>query len=162
MEGATRPEAIVEAIRNDGGVTIEWQTGQRPTHGYAVAPSESTERTIPLTKLTPEVLTDYAEAFRALLALPGMCLGARDKEGVVYLDVSIVVADRAVAAALAQDAHQFAIRCLHEGRSLAMETVSRDERETIEAARAGTAYRQLRQQIEAAIAGRDQSSDSLT
>ncbi len=142
-----RPEMIVEAIRQAGGVTIEWRTGQRPTHGYAVAPSETTELSLPLAALTPEVVADYAEAFRDLLALPGMCLGARDKDGVVYLDVSIVLADRAVAAALAQDAHQFAIRCLHDGESLAMETVSIEEREAIETARAGAAYRQLSKQI---------------
>jgi hypothetical protein len=80
-----------------------------------------------------------------------MCLGAREKEKRVYLDISIIVADRAVAAALAQDARQFAIRCLHESVSLPMDDLAIREADSIRDAREGVLYEALRQQVDKAL-----------
>jgi len=109
---------IERVIRQAGGITIEWRTGGQPVTGFAVAPSKTTERQIPLADFSAEHVSEYIRAFYRLLDLPGMCLGARVKEGIVYLDVSLVVEDVVTAAALATDADQFAIRCLHESRSI--------------------------------------------
>ncbi|MCX6972514.1 MAG: hypothetical protein NTV93_20515 [Verrucomicrobia bacterium] len=109
---------IEKVICQAGGITIEWRTGHQPVTGFAVAPSKTTERQIPLADFTAEHVSEYIKAFHGLLELPGMCLGARVKEGIVYLDVSLVVEDVVTAAALAADADQFAIRCLHESRSI--------------------------------------------
>ena len=146
-----QPEVLVAAIVTEGGVTVDWQTGERPTQGYAVAPSAVTELHVPLDALTVELVEAYVARFSSLLALPGMCFGARVKEGSVYLDVSIVVDDRAVAAALAQDARQFAIRSLHEAASLPMDELSRHEADSITTARNGAFYGKIRKQIGAAL-----------
>jgi hypothetical protein len=147
-----QPEVLVATIVTEGGVTVDWQTGERPTQGYAVAPSAVTELHVPLDALTVELVEAYVARFSSLLALPGMCFGARVKEGSIYLDVSIVVDDRAVAAALAQDARQFAIRSLHEAASLPVDELSSHEADSITAARGGFLYRTLRQEIDTAIA----------
>jgi hypothetical protein len=146
-----QPAAMIDAIRSDGGLTIEWSTGVRPTCGYAVAPSEATELDVPLAALTAALIEAYVIKFGSLLTQPGMCLGARVKEGCVYLDVAIIVADRAVAAALAQDARQFAIRCLHEAVSLPMDDLSIREADSIRDARDGVLYEALRQQVDTAL-----------
>jgi hypothetical protein len=146
-----QPAAMIEAILGGGGITIEWSTGVRPTRGYAVAPSEATELKVPLAALTAALFEEYVAKFVSLLTLPGMCLGAREKEGRVYLDVSIIVADRAVAAALAQDARQFAIRCLHDAVSLPMDDLSIRDADSIRDARDGVLYRTLRQQVDTAL-----------
>jgi hypothetical protein len=146
-----QPAAMIDAIRSDGGITIEWSTGVQPTCGYAVAPSEATELDVPLAALTAALIEAYVIKFGSLLTLPGMCLGAREKEGRVYLDVSIIVADRAVAAALAQDARQFAIRCLHDAVSLPMDDLSIRDADSIRDARDGVLYRTLRQQVDTAL-----------
>jgi len=112
---------IERVIRQAGGITSEWRTGRQPAAGFAVAPSKTTERQIPLADFSAEHVSQYTRAFHRLLGLPGMCLGARVKEGIVYLDVSLVVEDAVTAAALATDADQFAIRCVHESRSIPTE-----------------------------------------
>jgi hypothetical protein len=112
---------IENVIRQTGGITIDWRTSRQPSAGFAVAPSKATERRIALTDFSAEHVSEYIRAFHGLLGLPGMCLGARVKEGIVYLDVSLVVEDVVTAAALATDADQFAIRCLHESRSIPTE-----------------------------------------
>ncbi len=112
---------IANVIRQAGGITIEWRIGRQPVTGFAVAPSKTTERQIPLADFTTEHVSQYIRAFHRLLELPGMCLGARVKDGIVYLDVSLVVEDVVTAATLATDADQFAIRCLHESRSIPTE-----------------------------------------
>jgi hypothetical protein len=112
---------IAKVIRQAGGITIDWRTGRQPAAGFAVAPSKATERRIALAGFSAEHVSEYVREFRRLLELPGMCLGARVKEGIVYLDVSLVVEDAVTAAAIAADADQFAIRCLHESRSIPTE-----------------------------------------
>ncbi len=66
-------------IRRIGENTIEWRTGRQPAAGFAVAPSKTTERQIPLADFAAEHVSKYVRAFHHLLNLPGMCLGARAK-----------------------------------------------------------------------------------
>jgi len=112
------PFEIANAIRQAGGITIEWRTGRQPTGGFAVAPSKTTEHQVTLAEFSAEHVSKYTNLHAGLLDIPGMCFGARVKEEVVYLDVSIVVEEILTAAALATDADQFAIRCLQESRSI--------------------------------------------
>jgi len=115
------PFEIANVIRQAGGITIEWRTGRQPAAGFAVAPSKTTEHQVPLAEFSAEHVSEYTNLHAGLLNIPGMCFGARVKEEVVYLDVSLVVEEIATAAALAGDADQFAIRCLHESRSIPTE-----------------------------------------
>jgi hypothetical protein len=123
MNASSRLSAsrIAKVIRQAGGITIDWRTGRQPAAGFAVAPSKATEHRVALAGFSAEHVSEYISAFKGLLELPGMCLGARVKDGIVYLDVSLVVEDLVTAAALAVDADQFAIRCLHESRSIPTE-----------------------------------------
>lgn len=143
------PFDIENVIRRAGGITIDWRTGRQPVAGFAVAPSKTTERQIPLVDFSVEHVSQYIKAFHCLLELPGMCLGARVKEGIVYLDVSLVVEDVVTAAALATDADQFAIRCLHESRSIPTEESATGSQ--IEQEKRSQRYLALRNNIKEAL-----------
>ena len=140
---------IENVIRKTEGITIEWRTGRQPAAGFAVAPSKATERPIPLADFSAHYVSRYIRAFNGLLELPGMCLGARVKEGIVYLDVSLVVEDVVTAAALAADADQFAIRCLHESRSIPTEEAASGSQ--IAQEKGSGRYLALRKTIEEAL-----------
>ena len=140
---------IENFIRQTGGITIDWRTSRQPSDGFAVAPSKGTERQIPLAGFSAEHVSQYTKAFHGLLELPGMCLGARVKEGIVYLDVSLVVEDLVTAAALAADADQFAIRCLHESRSIPTEDAASGSQ--IALGKSSQRYLALRKSIEEAL-----------
>ena len=140
---------IGRVIRQAGGITIEWRTGRQPVTGFAVAPSKTTECQIRLADFTAEHVSEYIKAFHGLLELPGMCLGARVKDGIVYLDVSLVVEDVVTAVALATDADQFAIRCLHESRSIPTEEAATGSQ--IGKAKGSQQYLTIRKNIKEAL-----------
>jgi len=137
---------IANTIRMAGGITIEWLTGRQPTAGFAVAPSKTTEHQVPLAEFSAEHVSEYTNLHAGLLNIPGMCFGARVKEEVVYLDISLVVEEIATAAALAGDADQFAIRCLHEFRSIPTEEAATGSQ--IEQEKGSERYLTLRNTIE--------------
>lgn len=79
---------VLKRIQKAGGDSISLNDLTRPTSGYMVAPSKSTERIIPKDKLSKQAVESYIDDFHGLLGQPGNHLGAWVDDGDVYLDVS--------------------------------------------------------------------------
>jgi SAM-dependent methyltransferase len=101
-------QEIFDAIKANGGITIDVWTAGQPGTGIVVAPFKETETKIPLNNFTPQDVNDFMEKFRPLLEVPGMHLGGWISDDTVYLDVSIVTDDEVTATALAEDGNQLA------------------------------------------------------
>lgn len=95
----------------DGGFTIDVRTGREVAAGYAVSifPQHSLE--LPLADATPAALCHYIEQHADVLADPHNRLGGwHDPEtGRIWLDISLVLADRDEAIKWAEAANQIAI-----------------------------------------------------
>ncbi len=102
-------------VAYDGGSTRSIVAGvQPPTTGYAVSLA-GYERTYPLTpgytrtSHVQRLAHAYTDAHRAVLAQPGHYLRAWLDGNVLYLDVSQVVPERAVALRLGRERGQLAV-----------------------------------------------------
>jgi hypothetical protein len=73
----------------EGGFTINVQTGERPTKGWMVS-REGHEERIPNAELRPSNLPRYVNKNRSTLAAPGSNFGGwnNQEEGASYLDTS--------------------------------------------------------------------------
>lgn len=79
---------IIKKINKTGGDSISLSDLTRPSSGYMVAPSKSTERIIPQDQLSKQAVEAYIDDFHGLLGQPGNHFGAWVDNGDVYLDVS--------------------------------------------------------------------------
>ena len=107
-EMVTEAQEIYDAIKANGGITVDVWDGSRPSSGIVVAPFKETETTFSLNEFTASDVKDYMEKFRPLLEVSGMHLGGWVDNDTVYLDVSIVADNEVTATALAQDGNQLA------------------------------------------------------
>lgn len=107
-EMVTEAQEIYDAIKANGGITVDVWNGSKPSSGIVVAPFKETETTFSLNEFTASDVEDYMEKFRPLLEVSGMHLGGWVSDDTVYLDVSIVTEDEVTATALAQDGNQLA------------------------------------------------------
>ncbi|MEV5875779.1 hypothetical protein AB0L75_16390 [Streptomyces sp. NPDC052101] len=95
------------AIIRDGGLTFS-PFSPAPTCGYMVSIAGS-ERTIPLDDFGPGSLSAYMADYLAGVAGRGLFFGAWVDEGLVYLDLSMNVMDRAEAESMGRLESQLAI-----------------------------------------------------
>ena len=107
-EMVTEAQEIYDAIKANGGITVDVWDGSQPSSGIVVAPFKETETTFSLNEFTASDVKDYMEKFRPLLEVSGMHLGGWVDNDTVYLDVSIVADNEVTATALAQDGNQLA------------------------------------------------------
>lgn len=102
-------QQVYEAIKANGGITIDVWTAGQPGTGIVVAPFKETETKIPLNEFKPDDVRVFLRKFRPLLEVSGMHLGGWISDDTVYLDVSIVTDDEVTATALAEDGNQLAV-----------------------------------------------------
>ncbi|MEU2361819.1 hypothetical protein ABZ616_13985 [Streptomyces noursei] len=95
------------AIVNDGGLTFS-PTLPAPVDGFMVSIAGS-ERTIPVESFGPEVLAHYVADYASRVTDQGLFFGAWVDCGLVYLDLSMNVTDRAEAEAMGRLESQLAI-----------------------------------------------------
>ncbi|MFI6682534.1 hypothetical protein [Streptomyces sp. NPDC050485] len=95
------------AIVNDGGLTFS-PILPTPVGGFMVSIAGS-ERTVPIESFGPEVLAEYMADYASHVASRGLFYGAWIDGGMVYLDLSMNVQDRAEAMALGRLESQLAI-----------------------------------------------------
>ena len=101
-------QQVYDAIKANGGITIDVWTAGQPGTGIVVAPFKETETKIPLNEFKPDDVNSFMEKFRPLLEVSGMHLGGWISDDTVYLDVSVVTEDEVTATLLAQDGNQLA------------------------------------------------------
>lgn len=96
-------------IMKNGGITFDPRTLKAVSKGFALSPYKRNEVVIPCAEFSAASIRKYMEANRVLLSLPDHYLGAWCSGGRIYLDVSVVVRDRAYAERLARAADQLAM-----------------------------------------------------
>ena len=101
-------QLVYDAIKANGGITIDVWTAGQPGTGTVVSPFKGTETKIPLNNFKPDDVKAFMRKFRPLLEVPGMHLGGWISDDTVYLDVSVVTDDEVTATLLAQDGNQLA------------------------------------------------------
>lgn len=101
-------QQVFEALKANGGITVDVWTAGQPGTGVVVAPFKETETKIPLNEFKPDDVRSFLRKFRPLLEVPGMHLGGWISDDTVYLDVSIVTEDEVTATLLAKDGNQLA------------------------------------------------------
>ncbi|MFG2228062.1 hypothetical protein [Streptomyces sp. NPDC048644] len=106
------------AIINDGGHTFS-PTLPTPVDGYMVSIAGS-ERTFPVESFGPEVLAEYMADYAPRVANQGLFYGAWVDGGLVYLDLSLNVADRAEAEAMGRLESQLAIFDVANGEVISL------------------------------------------
>jgi hypothetical protein len=113
----TLSDAVAATHDRDGGFTLD-DHGQSVTSGYAVAAHP--DREVILAELSMGDLLEFMIRNADVLTLPGRVLGGwhDPADGRIYLDVSIVLADREAAMALAVDHDELAIFDLAAGQSI--------------------------------------------
>jgi hypothetical protein len=105
-------EKLAQAIKSQGGLTLNVWDGKAQNAGFVVAPYKETETKIPVNNFTASSVKDFLRKFQPLLEVPGMHFGAwipDNEPDTVYLDVSIVTDDELYATTIAQDGNQLAI-----------------------------------------------------
>ncbi len=114
-------QKLIEQVHTpDGGFTVHPTTGEQPTTGFVVSIYKGRENVIPVDKLTPADLVRHVRANIDLLSQDGNFVGAwhNPEDHKVYLDVSRVESDRAVAQQLAETHNQIAYFDLQKGVSV--------------------------------------------
>lgn len=105
-------EHVVEVAYRDtqetGGTTIGL-SGKQPTTGFALSPFKNGETTVPENQFSPQSIVEFISNNFGSLSMPDYYLGAWKHEGLVYLDVTQVLADREAAIEAAINAEQLAI-----------------------------------------------------
>ena len=109
-------------ILSTGGATVNLATGARPRDGWAVSLAGA-EQTFPADSFGASELAAYAARHGADLRGADRHLGAWLDGGTVYLDVSIIVADRAAAERLGRLNAQLAVYCLATGQTVPLAAV---------------------------------------
>lgn len=104
----TPAQEVYEAIKANGGITVDVWTGSQPSSGIVVAPFKETETKFSLNEFTSEDVKEYMRKFQPLLEVSGMHLGGWVSDDTIYLDVSVVTDDEVTATTLAQDGNQLA------------------------------------------------------
>ncbi|MEV6551718.1 hypothetical protein AB0M57_23810 [Streptomyces sp. NPDC051597] len=95
------------AIVNDGGLTFS-PILPAPVSGFMVSIAGS-ERTIPVGSFNPETLSQYVAEYAPRVANQRLFYGAWVDGGLVYLDLSMNIKDRAEAEAMGRLESQLAI-----------------------------------------------------
>jgi hypothetical protein len=106
--GAGERRDIYKSTMANGGITVEL-SGNRPTEGYAYAPSKTTEQKIPRSEFTTRKMNAYIDRHFAELSRSGNHLGIWTQGKNVYLDVSRVGAANGRTIARAQSARQLGV-----------------------------------------------------
>jgi len=111
---------LIEKLHNEGGFSINVNTGATPGAGYMVSipGAEAVRRLSDITELT---IKRYVEKYAQQLATPGAYLGAWVDGWEVYLDISVNVDSLEDALNLARDNKQLAIYDLEAGDSIYLE-----------------------------------------
>ncbi|MFD7015865.1 hypothetical protein [Streptomyces sp. NPDC059928] len=117
MNTLTLAEQCHTIIR-EGGLTFS-PFSPAPTCGYMVSIAGS-ERTVPLDDFGPENLAAYMGDYMAGVAERGLFFGAWIDEGLVYLDLSMNVADRSEAEAMGRLESQLAIFDIANGEVISL------------------------------------------
>jgi hypothetical protein len=130
IDWSARISAMADALSvPDGGFTVDPSDGSNVRTGYAVAVHPEHER-IYDSRLNSNDLHEYITHAKEALSLPGRFLGGwRDPAtGLVYLDVSVVTADRSDAMTLARETAQLAIFDLFTMESVSVVAASASQK----------------------------------
>lgn len=112
---------VLETIsKPDGGFTYQPATDESPTSGYALSIYKGRERVFDVAKLTLNDLWEHAQDNWDLLSKPGNYIGGwhNPEDGKAYLDVSMVVKDKAEAERMGRENNQLAYFDLGKGESV--------------------------------------------
>ena len=102
--------AFTKAIDPEiGGVTFRPDSESQPKSGYGVAIDKKYEIKKPKTDFEPQDIHDYYEKFDHVLSKKGNYLGIWEDDGIIYLDITTVEPDKAVAERLGQNRQQLGI-----------------------------------------------------
>lgn len=102
---------IIKNIKKSGGASVALKTGAKPTSGYMVAPSKTSEQMLPMTDLNKQAVEQYINQNAKSLNQPNNYLGAwvNPENAQVYLDVSRNISSQFLSKNMAKKADQEAI-----------------------------------------------------
>lgn len=92
VRDTTSPEAIINATRNNGGYSVDMNTGSIPSDGYMVGqfPNEASRTKVlnSIDEMDPEAIMRFLRSNTDVLSQPDMHLGTWADDGKVYMDIS--------------------------------------------------------------------------
>lgn len=103
-------------IVSGGGTTVDL-FGQKPSSGFAFAPSKGTETVIPQEKFTEKEVEDFFNKYYDTLKQEGMHFGGWVDGNQVYLDLSKVLTNESQAVNEARQSNQLAIYDIANGKT---------------------------------------------
>lgn len=107
-----------QEILINGGITYDTATGEQPEHGYACSIDKSREYSVRAEAFVPSTLLNWIYDNLDLLSHPNTYLGAWIEDGVVYLDVSVVLPTLEQALECARQHNQRSVYSLHNGETI--------------------------------------------
>lgn len=108
---------FLATARQQGGCTVKLSDGSSPETGYMVARADC-EMTVPTRELDAKIVQRYISEYFAYLAEPKAFLGIWLNDGIAYLDVSYVFADKQSAINFARLNSQLAIYNVATGETI--------------------------------------------
>ena len=102
---------IIKNIKKAGGISIGLKAGNKPSGGYMVAPSKTSEQMLPVSDLNKQAVEQYINKNYKPLGQQNNYLGAwvNPENAQVYLDVSKNIPSQFLAKNMAKKADQEAI-----------------------------------------------------
>lgn len=102
---------IIKNIKKSGGASVALKTGSKPSGGYMVAPSKTSEQMLPMSNLNKQTVEQYINQNYKSLGQPNNYLGAwvNPENAQVYLDVSKNIPSQFLSKNMAKKADQEAI-----------------------------------------------------
>lgn len=110
-------DTTFNALQHGEGITVNLD-GVQPAIGYAFSPNKTTETTIPLKEISPEIISQFINAHLTELKHPENFLGVWINGNVAVFDVSIVVPDEQEALARAAENKQKSIWDMANSREI--------------------------------------------
>jgi hypothetical protein len=122
MFGPTiNPGHVLDDVMFTGGTTMSLTRETVPLAGFAVSVRDC-EHVIPWSDVTSVDVGRYVETHHTLLTVPGYFLGAWLDDGRLYLDVTMIIEDRAHALDVARRNAQLAIFDLSTGETVRLDS----------------------------------------